>query len=266
MPEATMRRERAPARDPRAVARFAAADELRLRGQHAAALHAALDALAEHPYDADGHHLLGRIYAAGGDMVRARDEWETALRLEPGHSGALAALTSLAAPSAPAALAVAGASPTAIEDEDTLPRGVRSVPGVRPSSSDMEGGTPARPTASHPGMLSFADPKVIAALLTDQDGMVVAQHAGSGVSDTACQALGALLSSLAGETTQVLSGLGMGRLRTLRVECVSGALSLAPVNDEHLVVLAVQQGMPLGLARRYLTAAQQHARSILGDA
>lgn len=257
MAEATMRRDRAPVRDPRAVARFATADELRQRGQHAAALHAALDALAEHPYDADGHHLLARIYAAGGDTVRARDEWETALRLDPGHSAARAALAALLTP-------VAGAA--AIDDEDTLPRGVRTVTGDRPSDSVVEGGTPVRAAATHPGMLSFADPKVLAALLTDRDGMVVAQHAANGVSDEACQAIGAILSSLASETTQVLSGLGMGRLRTLRVECASGALSLAPVKDEHLVVLAVQQGMPLGLVRRYLTAAQRHARSVLEGA
>lgn len=255
MADATLRRERAPLRDPRAVTRFAAADELRQRGQHAAALHATLEALAEHPYDVEGHHLLGRIHAMGGDTVRARDEWETVLRLDPAHSGARAALAALAPSETPAASA---------EEEDTLPRGVRTVASGPPPGSGTA--TPARSTATHPGMLSFADPKVIAALLTDRDGMVVAQHAANGVSNDACQALGALLSDLAGETTQVLSALGMGELRTLRVECTSGALGLAPVDGEHLVVLAVQQGVPLGLARRYLTAAQRHARSVMEGA
>jgi predicted regulator of Ras-like GTPase activity (Roadblock/LC7/MglB family) len=257
MADATIRRERVPARDPRAVARFAAADELRLRGQHAAALHAALDALAEHPYDADGHHLLARIYAGAGDAVRARDEWETALRLDPAHAGARSGLATMAAQ---------GGQAPAFEDEDTLPRGVRTVTDAGPAGAGPETGTPARAAATHPGMLSFPDPRVIAALLTDRDGMVVAQHAASGVSDEACQALGAILSSLAAETPQVLTALGMGRLRTLRVECASGALALAPVPDDHLVVVAVQQGTPLGLARRYLTAAQRHAQSVLEDA
>jgi predicted regulator of Ras-like GTPase activity (Roadblock/LC7/MglB family) len=256
MPDATLRRDAPPVRDPRAAARFAAADELRLRGQHAAALHAALDALAEHPYDADGHHLLARIYAAAGDTVRARDEWETALRLDPSHS------------SARAALAAPGQSALSIEDEDTLPRGMRAVTvdvAPDPPAAPRNAGVASRPAATQPGMLAFADPRVIAGLLTDRHGMVVAQHAADGVSDVACQALGAVLSSLAGETVQALDALGMGRWRTLRVECASGALGLAPANDEHLVILAVQSGMPLGLARRYLTAAQRHARSVLEE-
>lgn len=262
MPDATMGRHAPPARDPRAIARFAAADELRCRGQFGTALHAALEALAEHPYDADGHHVLGRIYAATGDGERARDEWETALRLDPAHTGARAALGSGGA-SGPAA--------TPLEDEDTLPRGMRAVtidvgsgPTERSSSPTVL--PAARPSASHPGMLAFADPRVVAALLTDRDGMVVAEHAQPGVSEVACQTLGAVLSSLAAETTQVLAGLGMGPWRSLRVECASGALGLAPATDEHVVILAVQSGMPLGLARRYLAAAQRHARSVLEDA
>lgn len=261
MPDATLRREAPPARDPRATARFAAADELRVRGQHAAAVHAALEALAAHPYDADGHHVLARIYAASGDAARARDEWETALRLDPGHAGARVALAPHAEPPA-----------TSLEDEDTLPRGMRAVTAevaaVAPAAVHGAPGAASavRPTAAHPGMLSFADPRVVAALLTDRDGMVVAEHAQAGVGEMACQTLGAVLSSLAAETTQVLTALGMGQWRSLRVECASGALGLAPVSDEHVVILAVQSAMPLGLARRYLEAAQRHARAVLEDA
>jgi predicted regulator of Ras-like GTPase activity (Roadblock/LC7/MglB family) len=126
--------------------------------------------------------------------------------------------------------------------------------------------TAGRPAASHPGMVSFADPRVVAALLTDRDGMVVAEHAQPGVSEVARQTLGAVLAGLAGETNQVLAALGMGPWRSLRVECTSGALGLAPASDGHVVILAVQSGMPLGLARRYLVAAQRHARSVLEDA
>jgi predicted regulator of Ras-like GTPase activity (Roadblock/LC7/MglB family) len=135
-----------------------------------------------------------------------------------------------------------------------------------PPAPPRNAGGAARPAATHPGMLAFADPRVIAGLLTDRDGMVVAQHTADGVSDSACQTLGAVLSGLAGETVQALAALGLGRWRTLRVECAAGALGLAPADDEHLVILAVQSGMPLGLARRYLTTAQRHARTVLEDA
>lgn len=270
MPNATLRSAADPGRDPRAAERFAHVDDLRRRGHNEAAEHAAVHALAEHPYDAEGHYLLARIHAARGDAQRARDEWETTLRLDPNHSGAREALASRPAPAS---------APVAPEDEDTLPRGMRAVPPAEQAAGEgaasqarpiaragSENPGPERPTVSNLSMPSFADPRMVAALLTDGDGMVVAQHALDGIGDAACQTLGALLSSLAGETAQVLGGLGLGDWRSLSVECASGALGLAPASDGHVVILAVRTGMPLGLARRYLLAAQRHARAAMESA
>ncbi len=247
MPEATMVERAVTPRDAAAVARFAEVEELRRRGDHAAAARAAIDALAEFPYDADGHHLLARIHAAQGDAQRARDEWEMALRLDPGHEGARQALQSRLLP---------GSGAQARRSPDA----VAAVSPPSPSGRLAAGGTPVAP----PGMPSFADPRVIAALLTDAHGMVVARHRAESVSEQSCETIGALLSSLKQDTTDILGGLGLGALRTLSVECTSGGLGLAPGSEGHVVILAVRAATPLGLARRYLLAAQRHARLALG--
>jgi predicted regulator of Ras-like GTPase activity (Roadblock/LC7/MglB family) len=233
--------------------RFAQVDDLRRRGHHEAAERAALDALAEYPYDADGHYLLARIHAARGDAQRARDEWETALRLDPTHSGARAALASRPLPT----------------EDKTLPCGIPVVDApellTTPPGAQHAVAPPGalRPTVGMPAMPAFADPRVLVALLTDGDGMVVAHQAVDGVTDPACEALGALLSGLARETDQVLAGLGLGAWRTLSVECTSGSFGLSPAPDDHVVILAVRAGTPTGLARRYLLTAQRHARTSL---
>lgn len=252
MSDATMVESRLTPRDPGAVTRFAEVEELRRRGDHAAAARAAMAALAEFPYDADGHHLLARIHAAQGDAQRARDEWEMALRLDPGHPGARQALESRSLPAAGAQARRSAAGTPAPS------RAPQSATVARDAYS-----RDARPSVGHPGMPSFDDPRVIAALLTDADGMVVAQHTTDGVSNPACEAIGALLSSLARDTTEVLGGLGLGALRTLSVECSSGGLGLSPAPEGHVVIVAVRASTPLGLARRYLLTAQRHARLAL---
>ena len=251
MSEATMVERGATPRDAAAVARFAEVEELRRRGDHAAAVRAAVAALVEFPYDADGHHLLARIHAAQGEAQRARDEWEMALRLDPGHAGARQALQSRLLP---------GAREHGRDFPPPVP-----APSAPSASRSAPRGRDARKPVAPPGMPSFADPRVIAALLTDAHGMVVARHMAESVSEEACEAIGALLSSLEQDTTDVLGGLGLGMLRTLSVECASGGLGLAPGPEGHVVILAVKAATPLGLARRYLLAAQRHARLALED-
>lgn len=231
------------AQEQRALTLFANAKELCARGHVELALRTALVALVDHPYHAEGHHVLAGIYEASGDAERARDEWETAARLDPEHAEAIQALERLQAK-------------RAFEDEDTLPHGMRAV-----ADPAVENSSGARVEA--PGMPAFEDPRVIAAILADPDGMVVTQYATEGVGDAACQTLGALLSSLAQDATATLGGLGLGELRTLRVECTSGAIGVAAASQSHIAAIAVKAGVPLGLARRYLRLAQQHARRAL---
>jgi predicted regulator of Ras-like GTPase activity (Roadblock/LC7/MglB family) len=73
------------ARDPSSLVFMPLADALRRAGQLDVALRVALRGLDRHPYLADAHDILARIHADRGDLQRAADEWEMALRLDPSH-------------------------------------------------------------------------------------------------------------------------------------------------------------------------------------
>jgi predicted regulator of Ras-like GTPase activity (Roadblock/LC7/MglB family) len=76
------------ARDPSSLVFMPLADALRRAGQLDLALRVALRGLDRHPYVADAHDILARIHADRGDLERAGDEWEMALRLDPSHEQA----------------------------------------------------------------------------------------------------------------------------------------------------------------------------------
>ena len=76
------------ARDPSSLAFMPLADALRRAGQLDVALRVALRGLDRHPYLADAHDVLARIHADRGELERAADEWEMALRLNPAHGPA----------------------------------------------------------------------------------------------------------------------------------------------------------------------------------
>jgi len=76
------------ARDPSSLVFVPLADALRRAGQLDVALRVALRGLDRHPYVADAHDVLARIHADRGDLERAADEWEMALRLDPAHAQA----------------------------------------------------------------------------------------------------------------------------------------------------------------------------------
>jgi tetratricopeptide (TPR) repeat protein len=77
------------ARDPASLVFIPLADALRRRAELDPALKVATRGLERHPYDADAHDLLARIWADRGDLERAMDEWGAALRIAPQHAGAL---------------------------------------------------------------------------------------------------------------------------------------------------------------------------------
>ena len=76
------------ARDPSSLVFMRLADALRRAGQLDVAMRVALRGLDRHPYVAEAHDVLARIHADRGDLERAADEWEMALRLDPTHAQA----------------------------------------------------------------------------------------------------------------------------------------------------------------------------------
>lgn len=76
------------ARDPSSLAFLALGEALRRQGQRDMARKVAHRGLQRHPHNAEAHDLLARIEADAGDLERAFDEWDMALRISPNHAGA----------------------------------------------------------------------------------------------------------------------------------------------------------------------------------
>ena len=76
------------AADPSSLVFLPLGEALRRRGQLEAAEKIALAGLTRYPDLADAHDLLARVLGDQGDLERAFDEWDIALRLDAGHAGA----------------------------------------------------------------------------------------------------------------------------------------------------------------------------------
>ena len=83
------------AQDPTSMVFLRLAELLRQSGQLDAAHRVAVGGLERHPHMADAHDLFARILADKGDFERAFDEWDMAVRIAPGHTGALKGLAFL---------------------------------------------------------------------------------------------------------------------------------------------------------------------------
>ncbi|MDQ3388175.1 MAG: roadblock/LC7 domain-containing protein [Gemmatimonadota bacterium] len=76
------------ARDPGSLAFLPLAEVYRREGRRDAAVRLCLRGLERHPDHVDAHFLLGLLYREGGEAVKAFDEWDIALRLDPLHAPA----------------------------------------------------------------------------------------------------------------------------------------------------------------------------------
>lgn len=80
------------AADPASLAFLSLGEALRRRGDLDVALRVALRGAERHPSRADAFDLVARISADRGEMERAITAWETVLRLDAQHAGALKGL------------------------------------------------------------------------------------------------------------------------------------------------------------------------------
>ncbi|HEU4560566.1 MAG TPA: roadblock/LC7 domain-containing protein [Longimicrobium sp.] len=73
------------AADPGSAAFRPLAEHYREAGRADAALRLVIRGLERHPNDVEAHHLLGVLYRESGETVKAFDEWDIALALDPEH-------------------------------------------------------------------------------------------------------------------------------------------------------------------------------------
>ncbi len=75
------------AADPASLAFLPLAAAYREQGRHDAALKLCIRGLEKHPDHVEAHYLLGLLYREGGEELKAFDEWDIALALDPDHAG-----------------------------------------------------------------------------------------------------------------------------------------------------------------------------------
>jgi predicted regulator of Ras-like GTPase activity (Roadblock/LC7/MglB family) len=279
VPEAVRRWSDELASDPASLAFIPLATELRRRGELDTAMRVVLRGLERHPYLADAHDLLARLSADLGDDQRAREEWETALRLEPRHPSALKGLGFLSCRRGD--YAAADRLLRAAVQNDPHDRGLQAAHervvallaghgaaaaahGVGPATSNGNGHgqvpavmahAPAQARALFAPLLGAEDRT---ALLIDRDGLVIAgsyvDESGREVGDE----IGAELSGIVEESSRALSHLGLGVWESILVEAQHATVALAPVDDT-VVMVAAARDTHVGFVRRLLSRARQHA-------
>jgi len=294
------------ARTPASMVFLPLGEALRTRGQTGVALRVAMRGLERHPYDADAHDLLARIYVDRGETEKALDEWDAAIRCAPGHAGALKGMGFVcfnqgrlvdaerylaeAAAASPEddGLALAlqrvrdeiasanNASPSANATPEPAPVVASTEPVVEHTSNGS--GTP-NGNGAQEGVVAFAegdaqfessDPRRLfadligvadqAALLLDEDGLVLAgEYVVSGGQDVGAE-VGAALSGISDEARRAMRHLPLGDWRTIIFETPAATVVMTPAPGDGLALVAAAPEVPSGLVRRALESVSQRAK------
>jgi tetratricopeptide (TPR) repeat protein len=280
------------ARSPASMVFLPLGEALRTRGQIDVALRVALRGLERHPYDADAHDLLARIYVDRGETERALDEWDAAIRCTPGHAGALKGMGFVcfnqgrivdaerylaeAAAASPeddglgmALLRVreqiANANSTSAPEPVPVPESEpepEPEPEAAPAPSSVGNGNGNGNGHGDPRQL-FADLIGVAdqaALLLDEDGLVMAgQYVVSDGMDVGAE-VGAALSGISDEARRAMRHLPLGDWRTIIFETPAATVVMTPAPQDGLVLVAAAPEVPSGLVRRALESVSQRAK------
>jgi tetratricopeptide (TPR) repeat protein len=263
------------ARDPGAPSFVRLARAYRRQGRTTAARDVVVRGLEQNPEHLEAHSLLALIHVDEGDRVRARDEWETVLRLEPGHFNANRGLGFLALERDEleaarrhlhAAVRARPEDPTVAQAlEIVRQRTATAMPGQRTARSGdagpeaRSGQDPTRLFESLAGETSF-----LGALVVDRQGLLIAgsllEARGTG------ELLAGMLSVVVDEARRTASLVRLGAWEGLAVECDQATLHGSPLPGGALLLLAARPGAPAGwvagvsvrartLARRFLEVA-----------
>ena len=257
------------ARDPSSLVFMPLADALRRAGQLDVALRVALRGLDRHPYVADAHDVLARIHADRGDLERAADEWEMALRLDPAHAQARRGLGFIdfrrgdfesaeqrlsqadggePDPSVAAALAHVRNALSARMDPETPP--VREYPKPNPSQAGQV-------------FSSVLDDPDQAALLVDADGLVLAGSYTDPNRQDVSEIVAAELAGVSDEAERAMRHLGLGAWASMLVEADTTIVAMTPAPLGSLLVVSASRQTPVGLVRLLLDRALTRARDWL---
>lgn len=240
------------ARDPSSLVFLQLSEALRRQGQLDVALKIALRGLERHPKNADAHDLVARIAVDRRDFARAFEEWETVLRLEPSHVGAMKGLGYVSFQygrftEAEKYLSQAAAKGGGADVSTALETVRRTSGGV--SAASIATALPADP------QWLFADLLVDdgqTALLLDGNGYVLGGLYVDDAGNDLGQEIGAQLSGISDEVRRATRHLDLGDWRSITFETHAVVVAMSPSADDSLLVVAAERSTPLGLLRRLL--------------
>lgn len=279
------------ARDPASLVFLELGEALRRRGDLDVARKVALRGLERHSHNADAHDLLARIEVDSGELERAFDEWDMALRLAPGHAGARKGLgfvcfqqgrldeaerhLAAAAEADPAdqrnlaALAHVRAARLAAgpASADPAPPGGRGD--AAPAPAAAPGGVAGASGTSEGASSSALEARTLfsdvvrqdegIAILLDAEGLVLAGTYLVRDGRDVAQEVGAGLGGVSEEAERAMRHLGMGNWSSIVFEAERAAVAMTPAPERGLVLVAAAPGTPLGLVRRMLDRARGKA-------
>lgn len=268
------------ARDPGTLAFLPLAEAYRQAGRRDAALRLCLRGLERNPTNVEAHYLLGLLYREGGEPVKAFDEWDMALSLDPEHAGARreiglvcaergewgSALRHLerAAASAPADEDVQGALARARAESGEPPAPSAAAPAWSASSAAPPAPALAPWDAAQAEFRSLtAERGILGALLMDAQGFVVAGEMRAEGVDRAPEVAAALHGASA-EAERALRHLGLGTWRGMLVETPETTVRIAPAADDAMLAVAASREVPTGWALRIAARAAAVAGRLLG--
>lgn len=249
------------ASDPASLAFIPLADALRRSGQRDVALRVALRGLERHSYNADAHDVTARIYVDMSERERAKDEWEMALKIAPGHVGALRGLGFLAFQRGEVATAeryLRDAVERAPQDTG-LRTALDRLRATRSSESSSNGATNGAVAPPPPARMTYAVSEPLGELLIDGSGLILAGELRDKAGEDVSASVGAELTGVRAEAEQALSRLGLGEWRALSVDAATASVGLAPAPNGAVTLVAAEPGTAPGLFRRHLQRARQRA-------
>jgi tetratricopeptide (TPR) repeat protein len=269
------------AADPSSLVFLPLGEALRRRGQLDAAEKVALAGLTRYPELADAHDLLARILGDQGDLERAFDEWDIALRLDAGHAGAHKGIGFL--------YYVAGELPQALEHlelalaADPGAEGVAAaVARVREAlaspGSPVSAPAPSAPVeaAAPPAAASAAEVRraVFEGLEGAQDGLLLLDaqglRVGGGLSSPDGTPVGdAVAAHLAGvfrDAERAARLLSLGPWSSVAAETADANLFLCAPTPESLLLLVRDSSTPIGRLALQAERASEAARRWLEGA
>lgn len=268
------------AADPTSLVFLPLGEALRRRGQLETAEKIAVAGLTRYPELADAHDLLARILGDRGDLERAFDEWDIALRLDARHAGAHKGIGFL--------YYVAGDLPRAQQHLEAALAAEPEAEGVAAALARVREGlaTPERAAPPEAPSVPPAEPEpvvpaaaemasVFAGLEGAQNGLLLLDGQGlrlgggleaPGGADVG-DAVAAHLAGVYRDASRAARLLALGDWTSVAAETADANLFLCAPTEESLLLLVRDNSVPIGrLAIQADRAAEAARRWLQGAA